>query len=924
MKKLAFIMALIQFVCIFSGVATVCAAEVAVLDSIEFEGSQIGVFSENETVKLDFNFANKTQSPASYRFEIHDVWKRKVTDGVFTVPTGVLKSVLDLGQFKVGWYKILIYEGNGKAPMDQYLAFSVLHDPSRRDTYKSTPFAGVAAGEHDSLVRKDAVPLAQAMKKAGITYVRNVGEGWLANGDPQVKRVFHQYGIDESSYHDGNALRYNTSISPPEYFAFTSDLLSIYNNWKKISKANGAYAEAIEILNEIDISFYGTTGTADNFAAFTKAAAIGIADSTQGDPLAVMNGWAASSEKGFITWALQNDITRYSAAYNYHTHDDGFLKLSSGVNAANAYGDEYMPIWGSEVGTPVILSGNETHLSDEQLKAETGHVVKKTMAHLSKGADKVFSFTTRPYLENGKNYGYFASPEWLPYPMYSALSAMTYILGEGIIKGELANINEDTTGYLFDDGSGNDVAVLWSKNQCYVELYADAVTFMDMVGYEEPKTDEDGDGKIKIYVTSDPVYIKFNGRCASENYYPYEYKANTAPVQKEFTEAERVVLQPLWGDANPKLVRTIGHYVYADKPNTVKLEVYNFSSKPAKGTIDVICNDDLTFNKKTVSYSVQPWSKTEIPFKVDVNKALVTGTSSFVKFDGTTDKGEKLSNCVSKYYVNNGPRTANKEDMVMFEDIWNPDNWNLKNVGSQAKVTAQGNEEDGTITFNQTVSGNDCWCYPWYIFKDTGVLEGSSGVAFEIKNTGNIQTTGGSAQQIQMFIHMKDGRQYHVSYTVPKSREWQQIVYPWSAFYLFSSPEGGFENQSLELKDVEGISIGTNSADIRTIRNYGVFYSDLESDKLTSDKTIKYSGMVENAHYQKGDRNLVLTAEAPDEEIIHIKVFNGRTKIDNYTVQDGKIIIDFTDSERGKYNIEVCAENRYNLQYMNNFTFYID
>ena len=921
MKKIAFLLALLQLLCAFSGI-TVYAADVAVLDSVEFQGSKIGVFCENEPIKLDFKFANSTQSITSYRFEVKDVWDRRVTDGIFTIPVGKKVATLDLGKFKIGWYKINIY--SGKTPLDNYVAFSVLQSPQKRKKYDNTPFAGVAASEYDSLLRNDAAPLAQAMSRAGITYVRNVGEGWLAKGDPQVKRTFHKYGIDESSYHDGNALRYNLSVSTPAYMAFTSDLLSIYNNWKKISKANGGYAEAIEILNEIDIGFFGTTGTADNFAAFTKAAAIGIADSTLAKPLAVMNGWAASSEKGFIVWALQNDITKYSAAYNYHTHDDGLLRLSSGVNAANAYGDEYMPVWGTEVGTPVRIASDETHITDDLLLDATGHVVKKTITHLANGSSKVFSFTTRPYLENGKNYGYFASPEWLPYPMYSSLSAMTYALGKGIIKGEIANLNDETKGYLFDDGAGNDVAVLWSQKQCYAELVADKVTYMDMVGYEEQKTDDDGDGKIRVCVSSDPVYIKFNGRSAAENYYPYEYKANTAPKQKKFTEAERVVLQPLWDDENPKLVRTIGHYVYADKINTVRLEVYNFNNKAVKGTIDVKCNDDLTFNKKSVTYSLEPWSKTEISFKVKVKKDLITGTSSFVKFEGTAEYGEKLSNCVSKYYVNNGPRTVNKEDMLMFDEIWDENNWNLKNLGKDAKLMAQGNPDDGTITFNQTVSGSDCWCYPWYIFKDASVLEGSSGVAFEIKNTGHISNTGGSAQQIQMFIHMKDGRQYHVSYTVPKSREWQQVVYPWSSFYLFSSPEGGFENQSLELKDVEGISIGSNSADIRTIRNYGVFYSDLESDKLTSDKNIKYSGMTENAHYNAGDEGLVLTAEVPEDEIISIKVFNGRDKLDNYTVEDGKVIIDFTDAGRGKYNIQVCAENGYNLQYIRNFTFYID
>ena len=59
-------------------------------------------------------------------------------------------------------------------------------------------------------------------------------------------------------------------------------------------------------------------------------------------------------------------------------------------------------------------------------------------------------------------------------------------------------------------------------------------------------------------------------------------------------------MQPLWDDADPKIIREIGHYVYGGKETPVRLEVYNFNSVPVKGTIEVICDDTLTFNKKTI------------------------------------------------------------------------------------------------------------------------------------------------------------------------------------------------------------------------------------------------------------------------------------------------------------------------------------
>ena len=75
MKKLAFILALIQMLCSFSYITTY-AADIAVLDTIEFQDSKIGVFCENDSVKLDFKFANKVESITSYRFEITS-WKTR-------------------------------------------------------------------------------------------------------------------------------------------------------------------------------------------------------------------------------------------------------------------------------------------------------------------------------------------------------------------------------------------------------------------------------------------------------------------------------------------------------------------------------------------------------------------------------------------------------------------------------------------------------------------------------------------------------------------------------------------------------------------------------------------------------------------------------------------------------------------------------
>ena len=139
MKKIAFILALIQMLCVFSGIG-VYAADVAVIDSLQFQDSKIGIFTENNSVKLDFTFTSKLQSITSYRFEVTDVWERTVTEGIFTIPVGKKVATLDFGKFNVGWYRVTIYDNISGRALDNYITFSVTHDPAKRKVFESTPF----------------------------------------------------------------------------------------------------------------------------------------------------------------------------------------------------------------------------------------------------------------------------------------------------------------------------------------------------------------------------------------------------------------------------------------------------------------------------------------------------------------------------------------------------------------------------------------------------------------------------------------------------------------------------------------------------------------------------------------------------------------------------------------------------------------
>lgn len=869
-----------------------------------------GIFEENENVGLNFTFTTNAPEDVAYRFEIVDLYQRHVSDGTITIEKGKDESEVNLGTFKNGWYRLHVYENGSNTPIDGYYSFAVTVPLSRRTKFDDTAFAGDIG--YGGKTNTDA--WIDNWLHAGFSWVRGRGSGEHAGGGIELTKKLHQAGINMMDDVDPNAVLGSPNGTNKKT---TDDLMTAYNTWKNTPAANGYCDEAYEVLNEMDL---GNSVCADEWTAYFKAAAIGIYD---GNPSTLkIHAGNAGYDSSYLTVQGMNDIMSYSDVWNYHTHSEYDSRVQFARMYANAYTDrDDVAVWGSEVGWPQYLPDpeNSKYLGDDQLENEARGPIKTAVLQLANGSNKNFWFLATPYLENNKNFASVIPGTGLPYPSYSAVSTLTYVLGKGDIKGEIANMPSGATGYMFDDGNGNDAAVIWAEKQGYVTFEADEVTYFDMVGYSEVKKDEDGDGKISIYISPNPCFVKFNGRSAESNYYPMHFTgADVKPI--EFTDKDRVVIQPKWPCADAAAAKENGYTLDKNSPFEMTLRVYNFNDKEMGGILHIINDDLVEFDETEFDLSIGAWGKIELTLTGTTTESADNGANGYVKYYITDENGEEYTRAVSKVCITNDGRTVEEGNYKTFDDIWDVNNWNLGNTGSTVKMSTEGNEEENVMTLTIDVPQYD-WAFPWYKPENPSEMEGSQGIRYEVR--GDVAKNW---RLIGTYIHMKDGRQYAYAQGnwKPLNTEWTEVVIPWSMFYLYSSPLGAVDTREFAFEDIAGISVGAApSAPVTySVRNLGYFYSDNDADNIAKQPIVKYTGVESGQKFQNGDK-IVITAHLPEGEYISYKVSNRNDKVE-YSVDGNDITIDASDFGRGYHKVLISAEDRMNKQIMSAIDFYIE
>lgn len=897
------------------------------VQTVRFKDNFLGVYENGTNVELKFEFNTIADKEKKFSFEIVDLWDRNVVDGVFSVRKGVDEAVLNLGKFQNGWYRIYLKDENN-TEVTKYLAFSVVHPLSDRTVFEDTSWASDIAIEYSGQASAHVDDYARALKLAGLNYARTRGSADLSDSYP-VKEALHQHGINETVMHDVSASMHGVSANVPQSYMMIDDLSKIaYTRWKNIANVTADYVEAIEVLNEGDIGFDGIAGTGDLQASYFKAAMIGISDAKV-NPIKSYAGFA-SWTNFTLTNTLENDILSYSDIYNYHQHGEVEQRTAFAKQYSIAYqkpGEKLLPLWATENGFSQNVDDKSVV---KNLKGGVRHSIISAVTAMKTGTTKNFYFLTRPYIENNNNFSCW-HVDHLPFPMYSAISTYTYELGQGTYKGILDNIPEGVETYLFDNGEGDDVICVWSDHQNYITIDVTELKYVDMVGYEQVMKDTDGDGKIKVSVSEDPIILHLNGRYSEDKYYKQEYGIEKIE-QKVYQPYERIVLQQLWDEErykNPtelKSAREEGYLMEKGESETVRLNIYNFNDQRMSGTIKTVTNGPIVLDKDSSEFSIEPWGQAQIAFTFTVPEDATEGALYNLKFFGVTSEGNDISHTSARYKIKVQDRVIDEKDMIFMTDAVRAEKWDPANRAAGSTVKIVNNQED-KVTFQVQYNG-DNWAFPFYYLseEDKKVMITSSGIVFDRECTEDV------GYKTSVFLYTADGRNYYsgtdsaVSYTIDK----KQLIFPWSDFDLYHSPLGAFENRPFRLEDITHISIGNSGGRLSgpmpevTLSKVAFFNSDNPSDKIQEEKSAEVTGIEDGKHYPK-DTQFSINAKIPEKEVIEgMRLVINDTEYFDFEQGDTSVTAKIGTLERGKYNLYFSFRNNVGSVFVRTITFYVD
>lgn len=897
------------------------------IQKVGFKDNYLGVYESGRDVELKFEFNTVADKEKEFKFEIVDLWDRSVVDGTFNVRKGVDESVLNLGKFKNGWYRIFLKDEND-TEVARYLAFSVVHPLSDRTVFDDTSWASDIAIEYSGDASAHVDDYARALKLAGLNYARTRGSADLKDTYP-TKEVLEDYGIHETVMNDIAASMHGSSADKPKSYMMIDDLYEIgYKRWKSIASVATEYIDAVEILNEGDIGFDGIAGTGDLQASFYKAALIGMSDAKR-NPIKSYGGFA--SWKNFtLTNILENDILSYSDIYNYHQHGEVETRTAFAKQFSIAYskpGSELLPLWATENGLSQNVDSNSVV---KDLKGGARHTIISAVTALQNGATKNFYFLTRPYIENNNNFSCWHL-DHLPFPMYSAIATYTYELGKGTYKGVLDNVPAGVEAYVFDNGEGDDVICVWADHQNYISIDASEFKYVDMVGYEQLMKDTDGDGKIKVSVCEEPIFLHLNGRYSEEKYYKQDY--GIKEIEKKVYEPhERIVLQQLWDEErykNPtelKPSREEGYLVEKGESETVRLKIYNFNDKEMSGNINAVTNGPVVLDKTSAEFSVEPWGQTQIDFTFTVPDSAIEGALYNLKFSGTTSDNNDISHTSARYKIKVGERVIDQKDMIVLPDAVKADKWDPSNKASGTTMQIVNNVED-KVTFKVQYNG-DNWAFPFYYLseEERKIMITSSGLVFDRECSEDV------GYKTSVFLYTADGRNYYsgTDSAVPYTTDKKQLIFPWSDFALYASPLGAFENRPFRLEDITHISIGNSGGRLSgpmpllTLSNIAFFNSDIPSDKIQEEKSVEVTGIEDGKHYSK-DTEFAISVKIPEGEVIEsTRLVINDTEYFDLKQEDAIVTADIGKLERGKYNLYFSLRDNVGGALVRTITFYVD
>ncbi len=882
--------------------------------SVGFADRKLGFFETAEEIVLVIKYKDVRAENGNFSLSLTDAWGELYKTYEVTAQAGARETLFSLGSFgKAGFYRLHLTLAGKTEDINDYLAIAVCHAHGQLD---GTVAADVAA-EYEPRALAVTDELIKSLKLQGFDYIRGRGApGGFEKAVLQYREKLEKAGIRQ------------TTVNTKDMLSFPKirelDLRRAYRYFKELKEKDPVDSAMVELQNEAEL-FFNAPPLPDSLAAYSKAAAIGLHDS-EADSLFAMCSTAYCADGFFYDISLQNGILDYSSIYNFHGYGAVENKAVYARKSALAYSPKghLRPAYMTENGYKVWADENGISHHDQMMEM-CRYAVKNSAKMFAEGTDKWFWFIARAFLESGGGFGNAHAWTQQPYPIAVTLSTLTRCLGKGIYRGRLSSLPEKCYGHVFDRGDCRDALILFAAKDEEIKLKIASATLSDMFGKEEILT-ADENGYVTVKCGYDPVLLTFDGRLSETQYYKSAYELQECE-KITFSKAQRVVINPIWDDQNLSdgtLLRK-GYLVEAGKSQNILFRIYNLNDAPIEGEIfitpeykehiEVVCAD--------ASFKIEPWGRVEIPVKLHFAADMPMNSAGDVLFGAKLSDGACVSSAVSRYWYLPDDMKIADEDIKLFEDYTDLENWNLENIEQPGRVTAETDPEKGTITIcADHGEGYAQWYFPEYFVKNPEIFANSDGIVLRRTHSCDAKA------DITVFVCDKDGREYYsgVSSGVRMTADEKTAIFPWDVFMLHTSKEGFNDPRAFDPKNIYMVRVGasgTPKAGIpdMTLWDFGV-YHDERNYTAPHPGAIAFGGVENGKHYESAE-DLKLTATLPETVIDDIRLTCGKSEYP-FTVEGNLLTADLSGLGRGEYVFHVSGRTAVNYRYTNYVTFYIE
>ena len=857
----------------------------------------MGIYSTNEIVTYEVTRETSNQEPVV--FKVYDINGNKVKEDQFTSKQKT--ETFSLGSFKPGWYRVKVYTSGTENNI--FASFSVVDE--RNGVYPNSPFAIMHLGRMAGM--KD-VFFVDALKKLSVGTARTeeIADINKANRPYEVyNNHFDDAGISTMSTVETN-YTYPGTTKNGNIGGFT-DLLDVYAVHKSLAQAYNGSVDYWELINEPDLN---DSASADAYASWFKAAAIGITDANS-DAIKAFGGLCVSNSQYFDN-IMANGIMKYSDTVNVHSHttDDeegnnynGTLADLGKVYSA-LYGNN-APLWSTESGLRMTVEDDNNELpSYEALKRQARYMITSFMETIGKhGVNKNFWFLASHYTNEGPEYGTFSKNN-MPYPAVSSFNVLTDNLKNGVLLGSLKGV-EDAEGYFFDCGE-YDAAVIWkttsgSKN---IQLHTGGnVSIVQLVGNSDIKTYSPSTGRVSFDITEDPVLVRLSGKANSGDYVKTAF-GNNIPTAKAYTDAaDRIVLQQIW-DPKPE-IRSGGAYTISSGTTyTVKCRIYNFNSSTQNVSYSFDNSNGIVLSGASAgSDSVPANSYVEKQITLSVSSSGTNYSLQNLAFYAQTGSGEEIAPSISQMRIQNEQST----DGISINAI----------SGANYYSTAQGDDISSQVTPNIT-NGSNSVTYAvsglknsdvpaqLYIYqKNLSVSRNSDGMYFKF----NCNSFPSGFEKIYFDVTVRGAEgsfEIHDLFEFDGSTKNKNVFIPWSEFVHTSSNAKITDPSAIKTFKFGFDKSSTTAYSLSfTVSSLGTYSS--QSAEI-AESQIEISGLVNGGEYRQKDAKATVTTN----NAANTEIYVNYQKVNCEASGSGVFNLDFSEYEPGEYSVVVAVSDRFN------------